>query len=62
MGAAYPNSPVTVLIEADNRKNFTGAPENDFTNKEVCVTGFVKDYKGKPEIVITKQEDIVLKK
>lgn len=29
-----------------------------YNNKQVCVTGIVKEYKGKPEIVITDPQDI----
>ncbi|GEO11544.1 DNA-binding protein [Segetibacter aerophilus] len=58
LGAAYPNHKLTLLINNDDRKNFTGKPEDDYTGKNVCVTGRVIDYKGKPEIVITKPQEI----
>jgi hypothetical protein len=37
LGGAYPNHLLTVLINFDDRKNFTGIPGADYTNKNVCV-------------------------
>ncbi|MDI9366587.1 MAG: hypothetical protein QM541_16645 [Flavobacterium sp.] len=61
MGAAYPLSPLTIVIEAASRKNFSKKPEEFYANKEVCITGVVKEYKGKPQIIIAKETQIVLK-
>lgn len=61
MGAAYPQSPLTIVIEADSRKNFSNKPEEFYANKEVCITGVIKEYKGKPQIIIAKEADITVK-
>lgn len=61
MGAAYPQSPLTIVIEANSRKNFSNKPEEFYANKEVCVTGVVKEYKGKPQIIIAEEAEIVVK-
>lgn len=58
MGAAYPNSPLTVVIFGDDRKNFAGAPETMYADKEICVTGVIKEYKGKAEIIVNKPEEM----
>jgi hypothetical protein len=58
LGAAHPNQELTLLIKGDDRKKFTGNPEDIFKDKNVCVTGTVIDYKGKPEIVITDPAQI----
>lgn len=52
MGAAYPNQLLTVVIWGDKRKLFSYAPEVKLKNKNVCVSGKVEIYKGKPQIVI----------
>lgn len=62
MGAAYPLSPLTIVIEEAGRKNFTTKPEEFYTDKEVCISGVVKEFKGKPQIIVTKEADIVVKK
>jgi len=60
VGAAYPNAPLTIVIEEEARKNFTEKPEEFYLNKEICVVGVLKDYKGKPQIVITKPSEIIV--
>lgn len=62
MGAAYPQSPLTIVIEADSRKNFTNKPEEFYAEKEVCISGVVKEFKGKPQIIITKETEITVQK
>ncbi len=62
MGAAFPKSPLTIVINGENRKNFKQAPEDFYSNKEVCIKGVVVEYKGKPQIVIATEEDIIVKK
>ena len=42
----------TVVIFASNFHKFSPSPEIKFKDKKIQVTGLVKEYKGKPEIVI----------
>ena len=60
-GAAFPNSPLTILIWGDNRKNFKKSPEKYYDGKDVCITGKIVMYKGKPEIIVTKEDEIEVK-
>ncbi len=60
MGAAYPNNSLTILIDGENRKKFTNPPEDFYTNKEVCITGAIRDFKGKPEMEIVEISQIVV--
>jgi micrococcal nuclease len=50
------------MIPGNARTKFTGRPEVDYNGKDVCVTGVVVDYRGKPEIVVNspKQLKVVL--
>ena len=52
LGAEYPNSPLTVVILADNRSHFPQPVETMFDNKNICVTGTIKEYKGRDEIEV----------
>jgi hypothetical protein len=61
VGAAFPNSPLTVVIFAKDRGNFKASPEELFTNKNICVKGEVVNYQGKAEIIVTKPEDIIIR-
>jgi DNA/RNA endonuclease YhcR with UshA esterase domain len=58
LGAAHPNSPLTVVVFAKDYTNFTTAPAELYANKKLCVTGEVKEFKGKIEIVVTKPDEI----
>lgn len=60
LGAAYPNSPLTIVIFAKDLANFKGTPEELYKSKQICVTGKLSEYKGKPQIVVTKPEEIIL--
>ena len=48
----YPNAPFTAVIFRDNRPKF-GTPETSLRGKRVCVTGQIRDYRGKPEIILS---------
>jgi aspartyl/asparaginyl-tRNA synthetase len=58
LGAAYPNSPLSVVIFSKDRKNFKEAPETLYANKSICVSGKVEGFKGKLQIVVTSPEAI----
>ena len=62
MGDAYPNNPFTFVVYGDDRKKFAWKPEEYLINREVCVTGEVKDYRGKPQIVVSDTAQVVIKK
>lgn len=57
-GNPYPNSTFTVVIFEDDLKNFKYAPSEFLKDKNVCVTGEVKIYKSKPEMIVKKEEEI----
>jgi DNA/RNA endonuclease YhcR with UshA esterase domain len=47
----YPNAPFTAVIFGSDRAKF-GMPETLLLGKHVCVTGQIRDYRGKPEIIL----------
>ncbi|MEO7294106.1 MAG: hypothetical protein ABIW34_13440 [Ginsengibacter sp.] len=57
-GGSYPNAPLTLVIWADARKEFKNKPEEYYAGKAVYVTGKIELFKDKPQIVITKEEQI----
>jgi DNA/RNA endonuclease YhcR with UshA esterase domain len=50
-GKPYPNAVFTAVIFGDDRPKF-GRPETSLWGKRVCVTGQIRDYRGKPEIIL----------
>ena len=49
---AYPNQIFTVLIWGSDRKKFNDPPETAYKGKTICVTGTIKSFRGKPEIIV----------
>lgn len=48
----------TAVIFASDFHKFPAKPESYYLNKEVKVTGLVKEYKGKPEIILKDPSQI----
>ena len=60
-GGRYPNSPLTVLIRINARRQFKDTPEVFYKDKDVCITGKIILYKEKPEIIVYDEKQIVVK-
>lgn len=52
MGQPYPNEAFTTVIFGSDRAKF-GEPETTLRGKRICVTGQVRNYRGKPEIIVS---------
>jgi micrococcal nuclease len=52
VGDHYPMQKLTVVIFEEDRSKFPPKPEEYFSNTQVCISGVVIDYNGKPEIVM----------
>lgn len=52
MGAAYPSSPLTIMIPGKVRSQLGYVPEQQLKDKNVCVQGRVILFKDKPEIIV----------
>lgn len=51
LGKAYPNHIFTAVIFDDYRPKFDYAPES-LNGSDICVTGLVESYEGKPQIKV----------
>lgn len=60
LGAKYPNSQLTIAIFSKDAANFASEPLAMYNHKNICVTGKVELYKGKPEIIVNKSADILV--
>ena len=60
LGAAYPNSPLVVVVFGKDYANFKELPSVLYANKQICVTGTLAEYKGKPQIVVTRPDEIIV--
>jgi hypothetical protein len=59
-GDAYPNQVFSVAIDNDDASKFSYKLET-LENKKVCITGLLKMYKEKPEIIVTDEKQIEIK-
>lgn len=53
----YPRQIFTALVWGSDRPSF-GAPETTYSGKSICVTGQIKSYRGKPEIIVRRPSQI----
>lgn len=58
IGGEYLDNPFTAVIRFNKRGSFSYKPEEHLRGKMICVTGPIKDYKGKPEIVVDKEDQV----
>ena len=54
----YPNQVFKVVIWGSDRTKFNNNPEIFYKEKTVCVTGKIKSYKGRPEIIVNDPSQI----
>lgn len=60
VGGDYPDNPFTLVIYAKDRKKFSYDPTEFLVNKNFCTIGKLVEFKGKPQIVLNSEKDLVL--
>lgn len=50
----------TAVIFASEARRFPAPPERHYLNRKVRVTGLIQEYRGKPEIIVRKPDQIQL--
>lgn len=61
VGAPYPNAPLTVVIFAKDYPKFNKSIPTFYDNKLICITGVLKEYKGKIQIEVADATNILVK-
>ncbi len=61
LGADFPNTKLTIVIFQKDLVNFPITPSDHYKGMNVCVTGMIKQYKEKIEIIANKPEQIEIK-
>lgn len=61
VGGEFPDAHLTIVIYNNSLKNFDDNPEKFYKGKNICVSGKIKMYKGRPEIIINTKHDIQVK-
>lgn len=57
-GKPYPDNTFTVFIAEADLPKFKYVPADFLKDKTICITGSVTMFKGKPEMVVTSEEQI----
>jgi hypothetical protein len=57
LGEPYPHEIFTIVIWGSDRSKFD-TPESKYQDANVCVTGKITSYRGKPQIVATEPGQI----
>jgi hypothetical protein len=57
-GKPYPHQVFTAVILGADRAKF-GTPETTLQGKRVCASGTIREYRGKPEIILTDPRRLV---
>jgi hypothetical protein len=61
MGHPYPAQSFTVVIFASDAPHFPYDPAVYLKGKNICITGTVKLYKDRPEIIVNRPEQLQVK-
>ena len=57
-GEPFPNNSFSLVIFHKDAETFSYKPAEFLKNKNICITGRVKMFKGKPEIIINNEKQI----
>ena len=60
LGGNYPNQKITIVIKGADRNKFKTPPETLFAGKTICVKGPIQIYRGRPEILVSDPQQIVI--
>ena len=58
MGSGFLMHKIDIVINFKDRKNFMDKPETYYLEKDVCITGKIVEFEGKPQIIISKPTEI----
>ena len=62
VGGDFPNQLLTLVVWGKDRNNFKMAPEEAYKGHHVQVAGKVELHRGKPQIILYKDDQIVIQK
>jgi len=57
-GKPYPDHVFSVAVMGEDRGNFDNCPEKMFAGRDVCVTGLIESYDGKPIMKVKDQSQV----
>ncbi|MBK7806971.1 MAG: hypothetical protein IPJ51_11785 [Saprospiraceae bacterium] len=61
LGTDYPKAKLTIVIFQKDLINFSFTPSDHYKGQNVCVTGEIKQYREKIEIIANRPDQIEMK-
>lgn len=61
VGGDFPNQLLTLVVWGKDRSNFKSAPEEAYKGQEVQVAGKVELHRGKPQMILYRDNQIAIK-
>ncbi len=58
----YPDHTLVVVIWGSDRGALPSNPQTYYKGKEVCATGLIESYKGKPEIIARNGDQLEIQR
>jgi DNA/RNA endonuclease YhcR with UshA esterase domain len=59
---AYNNHTFVVVIWESDRSKFPSNPERHYKGQDVCATGLIESYQGKPEIIVRDPSNLQIQR
>lgn len=59
-GKPWPDQVFNVVIRGRHRPRFLQPPEQTYAEQEICVEGLIEEVDGRPQIAVTRPEQITL--
>jgi len=56
----FPNQVFTIVIWGSDRAKVTQPPEVFYQGKRICVKGMIKEFRGKPEMIVNDPSQITM--
>jgi DNA/RNA endonuclease YhcR with UshA esterase domain len=56
----YPKQIFTIVVWGSDRGKFPEPPEDLYMGKKICVKGMIKEFRGKPEIIVNDPSQITI--
>lgn len=58
LGRAHPDQLFTAVIWGNNRAKWKKSPDQQYVNREICVSGMIEIYEGTPQIIVESPDQI----
>lgn len=58
LGRTNPDQYFTAVIWGNSRDKWPGLPEEQYDNREICVSGMIERHEGTPQIIVERPDQV----